>query len=69
MIPGWPAGEVGLGCALLVDSACTIRDAQGAPLDGDQFCELLQDIAELVSAYVHRADEQKPHILIAHVGG
>lgn len=69
MIPGWPAGEVGLGCALLVDQACAVRDARGEPMDGDDFCELLQDIAELVSSYVHKDEDQKPHILIAHIGG
>ena len=66
MIPGWPAGQVAIGVALLVDAAERTQQSQGSELDGDQFCELVQDVCYLLAD--HLVDGDPPRILIAHVG-
>ena len=66
MIPGWPAGQVAISVALLVDQADQIQKAQGSELDGDQFCELVQDVCYLMADYLVEGDP--PKLIIAHVG-
>ena len=67
MIRGWPAGNVGIGVALLVDQADRVQKEQGKPLDGDQFCELVQDVCWLMAD--HLVPDNTPKILIAHIDG
>ena len=56
MIPGWPAGQVAIGVALLVDQADQIQKAQGSELD---VCCLMAD---------HLIKGDPPRLIIAHVG-
>ena len=58
MIPGWPAGQVAISVALLVDQADQIQKAQGSELDGDQFCELVQDAV----SYTHLTLPTTPYV-------
>ena len=67
MIPGWPAGQVAIGVGLLVDAAERTQKEQGKPLDGDQFCELVQDVCWLMAD--HLVTDNTPKILIAHIEG
>ena len=67
MIRGWPAGQVAIGVGLLVDAAERVQTAQGKQLNGDQFCELVQDVCWLMAD--HLVPNDTPKILIAHIEG
>ena len=65
MIPGWRAGEVAIGVALLLAAAELVQTTQGDPLNGEQFCELVQDVCVLMAD--HLSPDDPPRLLIAHV--
>jgi hypothetical protein len=65
VIPNWAPAKVAISVALLCEEAQTVQAVQGKPLDGEQFCALVQDVCAVVQDYM--CEDTRYRLLIAHI--